>query len=59
MSKEAKDASDFTRVLQINSCTILGMVMKAAIELNLFEIMAKAAAVNGASPFGADAKKVV
>ncbi|KAL8102008.1 hypothetical protein AgCh_033785 [Apium graveolens] len=58
MSKEDKDASDFTRALQINSGTILGMVMKAAIELDLFEIMAKAAAVNGASPFGADAKNL-
>ncbi|KAL1830382.1 hypothetical protein ACET3Z_000033 [Daucus carota] len=56
MSKEEKDANDFKRVLEVNGGTILGMVLKAAAEFNLFEIMAKAAAVDGASPFGDDAK---
>ncbi|KAK1351805.1 Caffeic acid 3-O-methyltransferase [Heracleum sosnowskyi] len=58
MSKEDEDANEFTRVLQLNSGNILGMVMKAAIEVDLFEVMAKAAAVNGTSPFGDDAKKL-
>ncbi|KAL8102009.1 hypothetical protein AgCh_033786 [Apium graveolens] len=58
MSIEDEDANEFTRVLQLNSGTILGMVMKAAIELDLFEIIAKAAAVDGASPFGDEAKKL-
>ncbi|KAK1353207.1 Caffeic acid 3-O-methyltransferase [Heracleum sosnowskyi] len=58
MSKEVEDANEFARVLQLNSGTILGMVMKAAIELDLFEIMAKAASVGGTSPFGDDAKKL-
>lgn len=58
MSKEDPDASDFTRVLQLNNGAVLGMVMKAAIELDLFEIIAKASTVNGTSPFGDDAKKM-
>ncbi|KAK1353222.1 Caffeic acid 3-O-methyltransferase [Heracleum sosnowskyi] len=58
MSKEVEDANEFARVLQLNSGTILGMVMKAAIELDLFEIMAKAASVGGTSPFGDDANKL-
>ncbi|KAK1353208.1 Caffeic acid 3-O-methyltransferase [Heracleum sosnowskyi] len=57
MSKEDdEEANDFIRVLQLNNGSILGMVMKAAIELYLFEIMAKTAAFNGTSPFGDNAK---
>ncbi|KAK1363972.1 hypothetical protein POM88_039533 [Heracleum sosnowskyi] len=58
MSNEDEDANEFTRALQLNSGTILGMVMKAAILLDLFEIMAKAASVSGTSPFGDDAKNL-
>nr|BAO79384.1 thujaplicatin O-methyltransferase [Anthriscus sylvestris] len=58
MSKQDQDATEFTRVLQVSGGIILGMVLKAAVEFNLFEIMANAAAVDGASPFGDDAKKL-
>ncbi|KAL8093544.1 caffeic acid 3-O-methyltransferase-like [Apium graveolens] len=58
MSKEDDEANEFLSVMHPNTGTILGMVMKAAIELDLFEIMAKAAAANGTSPFGDDAKKL-
>lgn len=58
MSKADEDANEFTRAVQLYGGTVLGMVMKAAVELDLFEIMSKAAAVDGASPFGVDAKKL-
>lgn len=58
MSNEGQDANEFTRGMQLNGGTVLGMVMKAAIELDLFEIIAKASTVNGTSPFGDDAKKM-
>ncbi|WOG81153.1 hypothetical protein DCAR_0100298 [Daucus carota subsp. sativus] len=58
MSQEVKDANEFTMGLQLYSGTILGMVMKAAIELDLFEIIAKASTANGIYPFGKDAKKM-
>ncbi|KAL8102004.1 caffeic acid 3-O-methyltransferase-like [Apium graveolens] len=58
MSKKGEEASEFELALQVNSGAILGMVMKAAIELDIFEIMAKASTVNGTSPFGDDAKKL-
>ncbi|XP_017241790.1 caffeic acid 3-O-methyltransferase [Daucus carota subsp. sativus] len=58
MSKGVEGADEFTRGLQLNGGTILGMVMKTAIELGLFEIIAKASTVNGISPFGDDAKKL-
>ncbi|XP_017243910.1 caffeic acid 3-O-methyltransferase-like [Daucus carota subsp. sativus] len=55
-NKDDEETDDFTRALQLNSGSILGMVMKAAIELHLFEIMSKAASVNGTYPFGDDSK---
>ncbi|KAL8102005.1 caffeic acid 3-O-methyltransferase-like [Apium graveolens] len=58
MSKQAEDADQFAWGLQLNGGTIIGMVMKAAIELDLFEIIAKASTANGTSPFGDDAKKM-
>ncbi|KAL8108454.1 caffeic acid 3-O-methyltransferase-like [Apium graveolens] len=58
MSKEAQDSNEFARGLQLNGGTILGMVTKAAIQLDLFEIIAKASTVNGTSPFGDDARKM-
>nr|BDC79572.1 hypothetical plant O-methyltransferase [Anthriscus sylvestris] len=58
MSRDFEGTDEFTMGLKLNSGTILGMVTKAAIELDLFEIMAKASTVNGVSPFGDDAKKL-
>uniref|UniRef100_A0A161XVF2 O-methyltransferase dimerisation domain-containing protein n=1 Tax=Daucus carota subsp. sativus TaxID=79200 RepID=A0A161XVF2_DAUCS len=58
MSKEDEEGSDFARALQVSSGTTLGMVTTAAMQLNLFEIIAKASTVNGTSPFGHDAKRL-
>lgn len=56
MSREDEEGScEFARALQVHGGTILGMVTTAAIQLDLFEIMAKASTVNGTSPFGDDA----